>query len=113
MAYNGSEGKPIEPTTAGEWTKVYREQNPNLLIARLFGRDILEQLLAQPECQGIRFYYGPIGPAAAGCGPRPGAVQPAAGSRFFCPHLAAEYWPTAVLGRHCFSFQPRFARFPK
>ncbi len=39
-------------------TKAYRVANPGQRIAHFFGRDILEELLAQEGCMGLRMYYG-------------------------------------------------------
>jgi hypothetical protein len=58
MAFNGTEGNPIDHSIASEWTKNYREASPGKLIAHFFGRDVLLNILAQENCQGIRFYYG-------------------------------------------------------
>lgn len=58
MPFNGTEGSPIAADTASEWTRQYREINPKGIKAYFAGRDILEQLLAQPGCMGIRIYYG-------------------------------------------------------
>ena len=58
MAFNGTEGSPIDPQKAGEWTRSYREANPGKTTAYFAGREILEQLLGQPGCMGIRIYYG-------------------------------------------------------
>ena len=58
MAFDGTEGDPIDPIKAGEWTRRYREINPGKVQGYFFGRDVLLALLAQPETKGIRFYYG-------------------------------------------------------
>ena len=58
MAFNGTEGHPIEPEKAGEWTRNYRQAQPGGIYAHFFGRDILLNLLSQAGAQGIRFYYG-------------------------------------------------------
>lgn len=58
MAFNGTEGAPIELTTASEWTSNYRTQNPEGIKAHFFGRDIIESILAQDGCMGIRMFYG-------------------------------------------------------
>lgn len=39
-------------------TAAYRLANPGTIKGRFFGRDILEELLAQEGCMGIRIYYG-------------------------------------------------------
>lgn len=61
MAFNGGEGRAIDPTKAGEWTKSFREAHPGEIMGHFFGRDILLDLLNQEACQGIRFYYGSDG----------------------------------------------------
>jgi hypothetical protein len=62
MAYkfNGSEGKPIDLATAKEWAKNYREtmKNPDDTVAHFFGFEIIEKILAEDGCMGIRIYYG-------------------------------------------------------
>jgi hypothetical protein len=54
---NGKEGGPIALKEAAEWTKNYREKHPGDPISQLFGREILEGILAQDGCLGVRFYY--------------------------------------------------------
>ena len=56
--FNGSEGSDIAPETAGQWTQKYREQNPEKTLAHFFGYEILQKILKQDGCKGIRFYYG-------------------------------------------------------
>ena len=58
MAFNGTEGKAIDLSTAANWTKNYRDSNPDKPQSRFFGRDILQTLLDQTGCEGIRIYYG-------------------------------------------------------
>jgi hypothetical protein len=53
----GKEGGPIKLDEAASWTKNYREKNPGETISQFFGREILERILAQDNCLGIRFYY--------------------------------------------------------
>lgn len=57
MAFNGTEGAPIDLTTASEWTANYRDENPDGIKAHFFGKDILETILAQEGCMGIRIFY--------------------------------------------------------
>ena len=64
MAFNGSEGRAIDPNKAGEWTQQFREGNSGAIMAHFFGRDILTDILNQEGCQGIRFYYGSDGGVA-------------------------------------------------
>jgi hypothetical protein len=62
MAYtfNGTEGAPIELKTAKEWAANYRAslKDPNDTVAHFFGFEIIEKILAEPGCIGIRIYYG-------------------------------------------------------
>lgn len=58
MAFNGSEGSPIDKNIAAEWTRNYREAMPAGLQGHSFGREVLTKLLNQEGCMGIRFYYG-------------------------------------------------------
>ncbi|TAE89020.1 MAG: hypothetical protein EAY81_02545 [Bacteroidetes bacterium] len=57
MAFNGNEGAPIDLALAAQWTANYRTNNPSGIRAHFFGRDILEKILAQEGCMGIRMYY--------------------------------------------------------
>lgn len=58
MAFDGSEGAPIELTLAQEWTSNYRKtKNPDSTRAIFVGRDIIEEILQQDECVGIRYYF--------------------------------------------------------
>lgn len=56
MAFNGNEGEPIELDVAAEWTARYRAAN-NGVYAHFFGRNILQDILDQDGCMGIRIYY--------------------------------------------------------
>lgn len=58
MAFNGTEGEAISLETASQMTAKYRDANPNTTIAHFFGKEILNQLLEQENCVGIRMYYG-------------------------------------------------------
>jgi hypothetical protein len=53
----GREGSPIELELAASWTKHYRDNHPGETISQFFGKEILEKILAQKDCLGIRFYY--------------------------------------------------------
>ncbi|NQX38285.1 hypothetical protein SAMN05421820_101299 [Pedobacter steynii] len=54
---DGTEGNPIDSKIAAAWTAHYRIMNPNETISHFFGNQILQQILAQPDCLGIRIYY--------------------------------------------------------
>lgn len=58
---NGSEGEAIALDEAAALTANFRRNNGNsaeTVKAHLFGRDILQQILGQENCVGIRMYYG-------------------------------------------------------
>ncbi|WP_210517875.1 hypothetical protein [Hymenobacter terricola] len=60
MAFNGSEGSAIDISKAQEWNGNYRAAHPqpNEVYSYFFGCDILQKILKQPGCMGIRIYYG-------------------------------------------------------
>jgi|MLJW01.1.fsa_nt_gi hypothetical protein len=53
----GKEGGLIKLDVAASWTKNYREKHPGQTISHLFGKELLENILNQEGCAGIRFYY--------------------------------------------------------
>jgi hypothetical protein len=53
----GSEGSEIDIKVAAEWTQNHRHHSPDEVISQFFGREILQKILEQPGCVGIRFYY--------------------------------------------------------
>lgn len=53
----GKEGAEIAVTVAAGWTKNYRNRNPGSVISQFFGFEILQRILQQPDCTGIRIYY--------------------------------------------------------
>ncbi len=57
MAFTGNEGEELPLSTAAQWTANYRIENPNGVKAHFFGHVIIERILAQPGCVGIRCYY--------------------------------------------------------
>jgi hypothetical protein len=58
MSFNGTEGGAIDHNVAADYTAAFRDRFPNARKGAFFGRDILEQILAQDGCMGIRVYYG-------------------------------------------------------
>lgn len=58
MAFDGTEGGAISLADGAAMTKEHRMRNPTALKARFFGKDILNQLLAQEGSMGIRIYFG-------------------------------------------------------
>ncbi len=53
----GLEGSSIDLTTAADWTRNHRERHPKSTISQFFGKNILQKILDQPNCMGIRIYY--------------------------------------------------------
>ena len=52
----GREGAVWELKQAAEWTKNFRDKSPGATVSHFFGREILEKILAQDACMGLRFY---------------------------------------------------------
>jgi len=59
MAFDGSEGGTIPIATAAAWTANFRATitPASPIIAQYFGEDIIQSILDQSGCVGIRFYY--------------------------------------------------------
>ena len=53
----GMEGAEIDLKLAADWTKNHRERHPGGTISQFFGQEILNKILQQPDCLGIRIYY--------------------------------------------------------
>jgi hypothetical protein len=53
----GKEGAEIAVNLAADWTKNYRNRNRGSVISQFFGFEILQRILQQPDCIGIRIYY--------------------------------------------------------
>ncbi|NVK63818.1 MAG: hypothetical protein HWE22_04490 [Flavobacteriales bacterium] len=58
MGFDGTEGRAISLPDAAALTKEHRSQNPNARMGHFFGKDIIEAILNQGGCMGIRIYYG-------------------------------------------------------
>jgi len=57
MAFTGDEAEEFPIETAAKWTATYRANNPNKTTGHFFGSKIVQRILAQPNCVGIRCYY--------------------------------------------------------
>ncbi len=57
MAFDGTEGGEIELQTASEWTENYRKKFPRETKGHFFGKDIINDILDQTGCMGIRIYH--------------------------------------------------------
>lgn len=53
----GKEGSEIEVHVAAEWTRNHRHRQSDKTISQFFGFEILQRILQQPDCLGIRIYY--------------------------------------------------------
>jgi hypothetical protein len=53
---NPNTGGPILLATAATWTQKFRTDNPTAIKAHFFGSNIINDILAQPDCVGIRMY---------------------------------------------------------
>lgn len=56
--FTGKENHFITLETASLLTRGYREQNPLQHIAEFFGKEAILAILNQPNCVGLRVYYG-------------------------------------------------------
>jgi hypothetical protein len=55
--FNGSVGDPLDLTTANQWIANYRSKNPDATHGHYFGFEIIQQILKEAGCVGIRIYY--------------------------------------------------------
>lgn len=58
MPFNGTEGSAIDLTEAADYTANYRTDNPGMTLGFFMGKDIIQQILNQDGCMGIRVYLG-------------------------------------------------------
>lgn len=58
MAFDGTEGGEITLSSGAAMTEEFRLRNPNEIKAHFFGKDIINEILNQEGCMGIRLYYG-------------------------------------------------------
>ena len=49
-------GEEINHELGAKMVKDFQDENPTEITSNYIGRNILERILAQPDCQGIRFY---------------------------------------------------------
>lgn len=50
-------GEEISHELGAKMVKDFQDNYPKESIANYIGRNIIENILAQPDCMGIRFYY--------------------------------------------------------
>jgi hypothetical protein len=56
--FTGNENQEIPLSEASIITQNYRNANPGAVLGEYFGQKILTDILNQPNCVGIRMYYG-------------------------------------------------------
>jgi len=56
--FNGTEGAHISLGDASVLTANHRAANPGQVLAHFFGKNILQEILTQDGCVGIRIYLG-------------------------------------------------------
>ncbi|HVW95662.1 MAG TPA: hypothetical protein VHA56_06820 [Mucilaginibacter sp.] len=61
----GKEGGALDLNVAKEWMKNHQDKHPDEPHSHYFGREILEKILSQPGCVGLRFHHG-FDPSATG-----------------------------------------------
>src|SRR5687767_3930087 len=56
-------GEEIGQALGAQMITAYRKQNPEDVLSYFIGRNILEQIMTQPGCVGIKFYnaYNEVG----------------------------------------------------
>lgn len=57
MAFTGNEGEQITLQEGADYTARFRVDNPGAVKGVFFGRNHMERILAQEDCQGIRLYF--------------------------------------------------------
>ncbi len=58
MPITTQEDQHISLNDAAAMTLKFRQSNPvGSVIAHLFSRDVIDEILAQPGCEGIRLYH--------------------------------------------------------
>lgn len=58
MAFDGTEGERITLAEGAALTAEYRRQNQGDILGQFIGKDLINEILAQSDCMGIRIYYG-------------------------------------------------------
>jgi hypothetical protein len=53
----GKEGEEFDLELASSWTKNHRDKHPDLAHSHFFGKEILQKILDQDGCVGIRIHH--------------------------------------------------------
>src|SRR5882757_153040 len=54
---SGKEGEDWDLELSISWTKHHRDRHPHEPHSHFFGKEILERILSQPGCMGLRFHH--------------------------------------------------------
>jgi hypothetical protein len=55
--FNSEVGDPIDLEIARQWAANYRDKNPEGTRGHFFGSEIIQQILSEAGCVGVRIYY--------------------------------------------------------
>lgn len=58
MAFDGTEGAQITLQEGADLTAAFRNRNFGATNGQFYGKDILNHILSQDGCMGIRIYFG-------------------------------------------------------
>ncbi|MBD80528.1 MAG: hypothetical protein CL840_16545 [Crocinitomicaceae bacterium] len=58
MSFDGNEGTVISYATAHDLTEAFQTDNSGHVKAFFFGKNHIQDILDQIDCEGIRIYYG-------------------------------------------------------
>jgi len=58
MAFDGTEGAQITLEQGAALTLAFRNRNFGAINGQFYGKDILNHILGQDDCMGIRIYLG-------------------------------------------------------
>lgn len=53
----GKEGQEFDLETSANWTKNYRDKYPGETVSHFFGKEIVQKILDQDGCMGVRIYH--------------------------------------------------------
>ncbi len=57
VALQSSAGETVSPDASTRWINNYGQQNPTNILAHFFGNEIINQILGEKGCQGIRIFF--------------------------------------------------------
>jgi hypothetical protein len=57
VVLTGKEGEEFDLELSASWTKNHRDLHPNEPHSHYFGKEILQKIMSQDGCVGLRFYH--------------------------------------------------------